>query len=220
MRIMQLDVNSIEFEPIEPEIKVHESAEKKKVSVKNALVLFTSIEKGDNEALASRAVKEAMEFAAKNKINSLVVYPFAHLSSELEEPQRSMTLFHYMVKEAEKSKLKIVHAPFGWTKALTINIKGHRLSHSCRAFQIPQNAGANRDNFFSSTCKPNSQMDSSLASFPFLALLNQVGTYSPCNVQYVRFHTIMPCLQLLELIFPENHTLDICHGYTGLILCR
>jgi hypothetical protein len=75
MRIMQLDVNSIDFEPTEPEIKVHESTEKKKVSVKNALVLFTSIEKNDTEALASKAVKDAVEFAGKNKMTTIVLYP-------------------------------------------------------------------------------------------------------------------------------------------------
>ncbi len=134
MRIMQLDVNSIDFEPTEPEIKVHESTEKKKVSVKNALVLFTSIEKNDTEALASKAVKDAVEFAGKNKMTTIVLYPYAHLSSNLEEPQRSMNLYQYMVKEAQKSKLKIIAAPFGWTKALSLDIKGHPLAELSRNY--------------------------------------------------------------------------------------
>ncbi len=134
MRIMQLDVNSIEFEPIEPEIMAHEPAEKKKVSVKNALVLFTSIEKEDTEALGSQAIKDAVDFAGKNKIGTIVLYPFAHLSSNLEEPQRSMNLFQYMVKEAQKSKLKIINAPFGWTKSLVIDIKGHPLAELSRNY--------------------------------------------------------------------------------------
>ena len=134
MRIMQLDVNAIEFEPTEPEIKVHEAAEKKKVSVKNALVLFTSVEKEDTEAYASKAIKEAVDFAQKNKVGTIVLYPFAHLSSNLEEPQRSMNLFQYMVKEAQKSKLKIIAAPFGWTKSLVIDIKGHPLAELSRNY--------------------------------------------------------------------------------------
>ncbi len=134
MRIMQMDVNSLEFEPTEPEIKVHEASDKKRVSVKDALVLLTSIERGDSEALASKAIKDAVEFAGKNKINTIVVYPWAHLSSNLEEPQRSMNIFQYMVKEAQKSKLKVVAAPFGWTKALSMDIKGHPLAELSRSY--------------------------------------------------------------------------------------
>ena len=134
MRIMQLDVNSIIFEPVKPEIQVHELADKKKVSIKDALVLFISVEKEDNEALGSKAVKDAVDFAEKNKISNLVLYPWAHLSSDLEEPQRSQNLFQYMVKEAEKSKLKIIRAPFGWTKALSLDIKGHPLAELSRNY--------------------------------------------------------------------------------------
>jgi len=140
MRIMQLDVNGIEFEPTEPEINVHEAAEKKRVSVKNALVLFTSIEKDDTEALASKAVKDAIEFAGKNKMTTVVLYPYAHLSSNLEEPQRSMNLYQYMVKEAQKSKLKIIAAPFGWTKALSLDIKGHPLAELSRNYSATAKA--------------------------------------------------------------------------------
>jgi threonyl-tRNA synthetase len=134
MRVMQLDVNSIAFEPTEPEIRTHEPAEKKKVSVKNALVLLASVERGDTEAFASKAVKDAVDFAGKNKITTVVLYPYAHLSSNLEEPQRSMNLYQYMVKEAEKSNLKIIAAPFGWTKALSIDIKGHPLAELSRNY--------------------------------------------------------------------------------------
>ena len=72
MKIVQLDVESIEYEPVETEIKIHEPAERKPVVIKDTLLLLVSIESGDTEAMASKAVKEAVDFAAKQKIGSLV----------------------------------------------------------------------------------------------------------------------------------------------------
>ncbi len=140
MRVLQLDSDSIGYELIEPESAVYEKSDGKGFSTKEALVLFTSIEVGDTEALASQAVKEAVEFAGKLKRKTIVIYPFAHLSSDLEEPQRAMNLFNYMVKEAEKSDLKVYHAPFGWNKQLSINVKGHPLAEMSRSYGAKKGA--------------------------------------------------------------------------------
>ncbi len=134
MKILQLDVRKIEYKPIEPELKTHESSDKKSVVLENALVLLTSIESGDTEAFASRALKDSFDFAEKNKIKTILLYPFAHLSTNLEEPQRAMNLFQYMVKEAGKSKLNVASAPFGWNKSLMIEIKGHPLAEMSRSY--------------------------------------------------------------------------------------
>ena len=144
MKILQMDVDSIEYEPIEPESNIHESAEKKAVSVKDVLVLFTSVENGDNEAFASKAVKDAVDFAGKLKRGAVMLYPFAHLSSNLEEPQRAMNLFDYMVKEAGKSDLKVYHAPFGWNKRLAIAVKAHPLAEMSRSYGGDEKAAAKK----------------------------------------------------------------------------
>lgn len=134
MKILQLDVERIEYEPVEPEIKLYEKAEKKATAINGAIVLFVSIEQGDTEAYASRAVKESVEFAAKQKVLNLVLYPFAHLSQNLEEPQRAMNLLDYMAKEAEKSGLKIYRAPFGWNKRVSYSTRGHPLAETFRSY--------------------------------------------------------------------------------------
>jgi threonyl-tRNA synthetase len=141
MKAIQLDVNSIEYEPIAPEIKIYEKTEKKTTVIKDALVLLIAIESGDTEAYASKAVKDATDFAIKQKIANIVFYPFAHLSSSLEEPQRAMNLLDYMVKEAEKSKLKVYRAPFGWNKRLAFSAKGHPLAEMFRSYGEEQKAG-------------------------------------------------------------------------------
>lgn len=131
---MQLDVESIEYEPIEPEIKIHEPAYKKTTVIKDAVLLLVSVERGDTEAMASKAVKEAVDFAAKQKVGNVVFYPFAHLSSDLEEPQRAINLLDYMVKEAEKSKIKVYKSPFGWNKRLAFSTKGHPLAETFKSY--------------------------------------------------------------------------------------
>ena len=134
MKILQLDVERIEYEPVEPEIKLYEKAEKKATRIGNALVLFVSMELGDTEAFASRAVKDAVEFAAKQKIQNLVLYPFAHLSQNLEEPQRAMNLLDYMAKEAGKSGLRVYKAPFGWNKKVSYSTRGHPLAETFKSY--------------------------------------------------------------------------------------
>ncbi|MCW6159562.1 MAG: threonine--tRNA ligase [Candidatus Micrarchaeales archaeon] len=134
MKILQLDVNKIEFELIKPELETYERDQPKKSEIDEALVLFIAVEDGDNEAFGSKAVADAIGFAGKLKRHNLVLYPFAHLSSNLEEPQRAMNLFHYMIKEAEKSKMKVFHAPFGWNKSLKVDVKGHPLAEMSRNY--------------------------------------------------------------------------------------
>ncbi len=134
MKILQLDVNRIGFKLIAPEAKVYEQTDQKETSVDNAVVLLTSVEAEDSEEIASKAVKDALDFATKQKRTTLVFYPFAHLSGNLEAPQRAMKLFHYMVSEAKKSKLNVYSAPFGWNKALTLDVKGHPLAEMSRSY--------------------------------------------------------------------------------------
>jgi threonyl-tRNA synthetase len=134
MKVLQLDVKSIEYELIEPELRVYEKSDDKDVKVEDAVVLLVSVEQGDTQNVAKKAIDEAVAFATKQKVPNLVLYPFAHLSEDLEAPQKAMELFAGMVKEAEKSGLKVVHAPFGWNKAWHIMIKGHPLAEQSRKY--------------------------------------------------------------------------------------
>ncbi len=134
MRILQLDVNSVEYELIKPEAKVYEQSDEKQVDVKNALLLLTSIERGDDSHVAEQAIKAAVEFAKKQKIETIVIYPFAHMSSNLEAPARALEVLNEMRSIAEKQGAKVVSSPFGWNKKLKIDIKGHPLAEMSRTY--------------------------------------------------------------------------------------
>lgn len=137
MKILQLDVNKIDYTPLKPETKVYEESDTKPVSITNALVLMVSIESGDSEdgKIADTVAKDTLEFVKKQKIKNVVLYPFAHLSSNLESPDKAMKLLN-KIKEnlEEESSIEVVAAPFGWNKKLTLDIKPHPLAEQSKSY--------------------------------------------------------------------------------------
>ena len=134
MKILQLDVNKIEYEAIKPEASVYEPDDKKRHVISDALVLLVSFEKGDNASIVRKAVDESLAFAKKQKLSKLVIYPFAHLSTDLEGLEKSKALLEDMRSMVPKDSIELHSAPFGWNKQLSIEIKGHPLAEMSRAY--------------------------------------------------------------------------------------
>lgn len=131
--MLQLDVDSISYELMEPEASVHEESSEKSVTANDALVMLVSVEKGDDRSVADAAIGDVRKFMAQLKRKRLVIYPFAHLSSELAEPKEAMQLIGYMYETASKD-LEVKKAPFGWNKKLSISVKGHPLAEQSRSY--------------------------------------------------------------------------------------
>src|SRR4030065_2441962 len=83
MRILQLHSNFVVYVPVAKEIKMAEEAEKKETRIEEVLVLLTAIEEGDNEAIAQKAIDDARAFLGKMKVNRILIYPYAHLTTNL-----------------------------------------------------------------------------------------------------------------------------------------
>ncbi|MCS7105890.1 MAG: threonine--tRNA ligase [Candidatus Aenigmarchaeota archaeon] len=132
MRILQLHTDFIEYEPIKKEIAQAEEAEKKKVKLEEILVLLTCVEEGDNEEVARKAIEETKEFLKKLKLNRILIYPFAHLSSSIAKPSDALRIIKEMEEYSKKSGIETFRAPFGWNKALQIKVKGHPLAEQSR----------------------------------------------------------------------------------------
>ena len=124
----------IEYEPIKKEISLAEEAEKKKHRIEEVLVLFASVEDGDNEKIAMQAVEEVKEFLKNLKVNKILIYPFAHLSSKLAKPEDALKVVKEMEAQAKKLKIEVYRAPFGWNKALAIKVKAHPLAEQSKEF--------------------------------------------------------------------------------------
>ena len=134
MRILQLHSNFIVFKPLEKEIEIAEEAKKEENRIEEALVLFIAIEEGDNSALAEKAIDDTRAFLGKLGANRILIYPFAHLSSNLSKPTEALKIICAMEAYAKNKGVETYRAPFGWNKQFTISIKGHPLAEQSRSY--------------------------------------------------------------------------------------
>jgi threonyl-tRNA synthetase len=132
MRILQLHSNYIEYKPIQKEIATAEEADKEVKRLEEIVVLFTAVEEGDDETVARKAIDEVKTFLEKLKVNRVLIYPYAHLSSNLAKPSEALKVVRAMETYAKKEGIETYRAPFGWNKQFTISIKGHPLAEQSR----------------------------------------------------------------------------------------
>lgn len=127
MRILQLHSSFIEYEPIEKEIAIAEEVDKKKVRLDDLVVVFVAVESDDDESVVKAAIDDIKKSLSNLKCNRLLIYPYAHLSSNLASPSTALNLIKTMESLA-KDGIEVYRAPFGWTKAFSISVKGHPLA--------------------------------------------------------------------------------------------
>jgi threonyl-tRNA synthetase len=138
MRILQLHSDFIVFKPVQKEIAIAEEAEQKENRLEEVLVLFTAIEEGDNTAIAQKAIADVKAFLGKLKVNRILIYPFAHLSSNLSKPSEALKIIKAMEADAKEEGIETYRAPFGWNKQFIISIKGHPLAEQARSYAPSQ----------------------------------------------------------------------------------
>jgi len=105
MRILQLHSNYIVYKPVKKEISIAEEAAKEENRVEDVVVLFTAIEAGDNSATAKQAIDEVHAFLQNLKVNRILLYPFAHLSSNLSKPSEALKLVKEMESYAKQKDI-------------------------------------------------------------------------------------------------------------------
>ena len=132
MRILQLHCDNIAYKPTKKEIQSAEEIDPKPISIDEVVVCFTAIEKDDNEDIAKNAIREIQESMKKIGCSKLLLYPYAHLSSNLAAPSTALSLLKIM--EDNTDGLEVSRAPFGWTKSYSIKVKGHPLAESSKVF--------------------------------------------------------------------------------------
>lgn len=140
MKILQMHADFIEYTPVKKEIKGAEDIEPKTVREDDIVVLFTAFEQGDDGELAKKAVAETEAFLSRLGTKRVLIYPFAHLSQNLASPSEALPLLLDMEKDARAAGLEVHRAPFGWTKALQIKVKGHPLAEMSRSYSHAEGA--------------------------------------------------------------------------------
>lgn len=127
MRILQLHSNFIEYEPIEKEIASAEDIEKKKIRLEDIVVIFVAVENDDDENVAKTTIDEIKKSLSNLQCNKLLIYPYAHLSSNLASPSIALSVIKSM-ESLINDGIEVHRAPFGWTKSFNISVKGHPLA--------------------------------------------------------------------------------------------
>lgn len=133
MRLLHLHSDFIEYEPISKEIKdAEENISGSKVRFEDLVVTFIAVEHEDDESIAKAAVDEIKKYLDTVKSEKVLIYPYAHLSSDLASPKYAYELLKLTERIAKDMKLYVNRAPFGWTKAFNIKVKGHPLAESAK----------------------------------------------------------------------------------------
>ena len=134
MKILTIHSDFLEVEPKKKAIKLAEEVPKTRKRIEDCLVVFSSVEKSDEEnpeIIAKRAVEEIKDIAGQIKVSRIVIYPFVHLSPTPSSPETAIKVLKEIKRALEKD-FEVYRAPFGWYKAFTIKCKGHPLAELSR----------------------------------------------------------------------------------------
>ena len=133
MRVLQLHCDRAAYEPVRKEIGSAEDVpDPVPVELRETVVALVSVEKGDGERAAKAAMSAVKAAMSKVGCSRLLLYPYAHLSSELATPREARKVLDAMASEA--GGLELHRAPFGWTKSYSVSVKGHPLAESHMSF--------------------------------------------------------------------------------------
>ena len=137
MRVLLLHAERFSYTPTKKAVSQADE-EAGPHSVENALVVFTTVEDGDDEEIVRKASQDIAEHAAKVKADIIVVYPYAHLSSNLAPLSEARQVLSELAKSLENLGLKVHKAPFGWYKAFDIKVHGHPLAELSRSYSATE----------------------------------------------------------------------------------
>jgi threonyl-tRNA synthetase len=115
--------------------KVYEAYNDPVTRVDEALLVLSSVERGDEgapERVASRASAEIVKLATQLKITTVVLHPFAHLFAELSAPDVAIEVLSRTQQALIEAGLQTYRTPFGWFNTLQIDAKGHPISRVAR----------------------------------------------------------------------------------------
>ncbi len=140
MQLLLIHSDYIEYEvkkstPVAEEIEDSFKAGR----LEEALTAFMAVEKIDESSVdevVEKAVAEIKNLATQLKAENIMVYPYAHLSSDLSSPKVAVTVLKNIEQILAKD-YNVKRAPFGWYKAFKVSCKGHPLSELSRSI-IPE----------------------------------------------------------------------------------
>jgi len=137
LRILLIHAERFSYRVREPAIERPEENIKKEDSWKNVLVVFTTVERGDerDESIVERACDDIIDVLKRVGAGGAVIYPYAHLSSELAPHEDAVSILSRMEKSLRDRGVNVSRAPFGWYKEFELKCYGHPLSELSRSIR-------------------------------------------------------------------------------------
>ncbi len=136
VRILLIHAEHFSYRPVEKALDEAEPiTQQVPASFSNVLVVFTTVESPDEEnppLIITRAANEIEAVLKRVQASSLVIYPYAHLSSDLASPHTALEILKGLERELRARGLPVHRAPFGWYKEFSLKCYGHPLSELSR----------------------------------------------------------------------------------------
>jgi threonyl-tRNA synthetase len=135
MRLLLIHSDHIDYEAKKP-TSMAEETENLRDSMDEAIVAFCAVEAADEddmEDVVERAVADIAKTASQLDVKRVMVYPYAHLASDLAAPGAAVEALEALRLGLNDLGLEVKRAPFGWYKAFTLTCKGHPLSELSRS---------------------------------------------------------------------------------------
>jgi threonyl-tRNA synthetase len=178
VRILQLHCDNIEYTPTKKEIKnAEEDVSTETIRLEELVVAFVAVEKGDDSSVAQDAISQIKNSMEKIGCKKLLLYPYAHLSSNLAPPSMALSLLKEM--ESSANDLEVSHSPFGWTKSYKVQVKGHPLAESSKV--ITKNESVSKQSKSQEKEVTSQALDSESKIKSFWYILSPDGTMTPMS---------------------------------------
>ncbi|OIO40227.1 threonine--tRNA ligase [Candidatus Pacearchaeota archaeon CG1_02_31_27] len=147
MKILSLHSDYIKFRAIKKAINQPEEIKEIKdfIESRECLVVFIAVEVTDNENSSKNLVKNIEEIIEQVKTKNIVLYPYAHLSSNLAKPDLALKIMKDAEQLLKKDNYNVVRAPFGWYKEFEIHVKGHPLAELSREIKEEKEGAESKD---------------------------------------------------------------------------
>jgi threonyl-tRNA synthetase len=135
MKLLLIHSDYIEYEVKNKAISNPEEIKLKQDRLDEALTVFIAVEKIDEKSpnqTVLDALVEIEKTAEQLKVKNIMLYPYAHLSSNLGSPKIAKEMLVELEYNLKNKFYNVKRSPFGWYKAFKISCKGHPLSELSR----------------------------------------------------------------------------------------
>ncbi|MBU4086999.1 MAG: hypothetical protein KKB21_05485, partial [Nanoarchaeota archaeon] len=142
MKILSLHCDYLKFKPGKKAIKEPEKLSKeqeKEIEIKEPIGIFIAVEKKDEASLQKsidKLVENILDLQSKVRATRVVLYPYAHLSPNLSNPNFALEVLKGAESVLKSKKIEVFRAPFGYYKEFELKCKGHPLAELSREISI------------------------------------------------------------------------------------